>query len=226
MTITAGRRPLTLIFLILTIITLLPTISHAKDISGKFGIGVKHSENSLGTHISYCLPKPDKMVNVNLGLSWQQIEQKIKIDGGKFSDDLGTLTLMPVMFDVQTRFIDSGPFTPYIGLGIGASFNDVKKGQWADDYEAHIEALRPGDVEVFYDVDDSLAAKGSVGADIFFTDWAALNVEVEFLWTSPKADLKMVHSYLPYSGEQVFREETDYLTQGIWFFGGGMNFYF
>lgn len=226
---------------ILTLIILFSTVTaHAKDMSNKIGFGVNwfyylpseadfdgDTLDNEGTplafniHVLYCLPQVTDALNVALGLDWEYISRDIVAeDSGNFSDDIGTITMMPLMVNAQVRFANLGKITPYIGFGLGVSFNSVTKGEWADEGEEYLENRFPGyNFDVDYDIDHSFAFKVPIGVDVFITDNIALNMEAKYFYTRPDTEITI-------KGPGYSNNTSDETNQSTFAFGTGMSFYF
>lgn len=226
---------LTLVVILFSTIT-----AHAKDMSNKIGFGANwfyYLENdaefdgddvinedtgaAFNIHTSYCLPQPTKVINLNLVLDWEYISRDITIDDDvdPLSDDLGTLTMMPLMLTAQARFANLGIVVPYLGFGLGISFNSISKGEWAEDVEDGLEAIYGVNFDVNYEVDHSFAFKVPIGVDIFVTDNIAFNVEAKYFYTKPSVDIEIEALGLSI-------DEDDEVDQSTFSFGLGASYYF
>jgi opacity protein-like surface antigen len=220
------------IYIITLIVLFSFSLADAKDMAGKFGVGANwffYLENEAewddddymneataadaNVHVSYHLPQPTDVVNLNLVLDWEWISRDITLDEDvPFSDDFATLTMMPLMLTLQLRVANLGVVVPYLGIGAGYSFNSISEGDLADDFE---------DVgaDVDLDVEGSFALKVPVGADIFITDFLAVNLEAKYFYTQPE-----VEGTIEYLGREMTEEEE--LDQSTFAFGVGLSFYF
>lgn len=229
-----------MVFALFLTAVFMPCKSFAEDISGKLGVGGNwfyYLENeadfkgedldnegtpeAFNLHVSYCLPRPSDLVNINLILDWEYISRDMKDEeSGIFSDDMGTTTMMPLMVGAQVRFANLGIVTPYVGFALGISFNSVTKGDQADEIEEGLETLFPGrDFETDIDVDHSFAFKVPVGMDIFITDFLALNIEAKYFYTKPEYEFKIeTDGYSP--------SDKDEIDQSSFAFGAGLSLYF
>lgn len=211
------------------------SFSHAdaKDMAGKFGVGANwffYLENEAewedddhkneataadaNVHVSYHLPQPTDAVNINMVLDWEWISRDITLDEDvdPLSDDLATLTMMPVMLTIQFRAANLGVVVPYVGFGAGYSFNSISEGDFLDDLEDF-------GIDVDLDVDGSFAFKVPVGADIFITDFLAVNLEAKYFYTRPE-----VEATLEMAGQEMTEEDDQ--DQSTFAFGVGLSFYF
>lgn len=218
------------------ILIVLFSFSHAdaKDMAGKFGVGANwffYLENEtewddddytneataadVNVHLSYHLPQPTDVVNLNLVLDWEWISRDITLDDdmGPLSDDFATLTMMPVMLTLQLRVANLGVVVPYLGFGAGYSFNEISEGDFMDDYKDYFG------YDVDLDVDGSFAFKVPVGADIFITDFLAVNIEAKYFYTQPEIEGTRERAGV----EEDHEEELD---QSTFAFGAGLSFYF
>jgi opacity protein-like surface antigen len=233
------KRASIILVLVLTVI-LTSSMAYAKDLAGRFGFGAnwfyylsneadfegsdlenEGTPEAFNISASYCLPQVTDTLNVAVGLDWEYISRDITDeDAGDFSDDIGTATMMPLMANAQIRFANLGIITPYIGFGLGISFNSISKGDQADEVEEEFEKRFPGiDFDSDIDVDHSFAFKVPVGVDIFITDNIALNLEAKYFYTRPKVEMKIEANGLSES-------ERDDVDQSTFAFGVGASFYF
>jgi opacity protein-like surface antigen len=220
---------------------------YAEDISSKFGVGgnwfyylsnenggrdinvVNEDTAETGNvHLSYCLPKPSDVVNLNLVLDWEWISRDINFDedvklNGKIdplSDDFGTLTMMPIMLTFQLRMANIDIVTPYIGAGAGVSFNSISRGEFWDDFEEMGEKLLRKDLDLKLEVEDSFCFKIPLGIDVFIMDYLAFNLEAKYFYIMPR--VKVEEENIP-KISTIFDED---LNQNTFAFGAGLTFYF
>jgi len=235
-------RKVTIIFALIAAI-LTPGITFAEDISGKVGVGAnwffyfpddtdfegedvssEATGEAANLHLSYCLPLPSELVNVNVVLDWEYISREIVFDKdlGDVSSNLGDLSMMPLMISAQARFAGLGMVVPYVGFGVGVCVNTFDKGQFASDVEDYLKAQTGLDSDVSVDVDPSFAFKIPVGVDVFITDNIALNVEAKYFYTKPNfnIDYDVSSPTIPSSSED------DEIDQSSFAFGAGVSFYF
>jgi outer membrane protein W len=225
---------LTLVIMLFSTITV-----YAKDMSNKIGFGAnwfyylpseadfdgedidnEGTPKAFNIHILYCLPQMIDTLNIAVGLDWEYISRDINDkDTGEFSDDLGTVTMMPLMVNAQVRFANLGRITPYIGFGLGISFNSITKGDEADEVEEALEAKYGYDFDIDISVDHSFAFKVPIGVDLFITDNIAFNLEAKYFYTNPEAEQRI-------EGMGLSVSEKDEVHQSTFAFGTGLSFYF
>ncbi len=205
------------------------SLAYAEDMAGKFGVGanwfyylsnndewnvldvfgvddIENEETAevFNLHASYCLPDITDPVNLNVVLDYERISRDLTIDENiVVSDDLGELTMNPVMLTLQVRLSKVDKFTPYFGVGVGYSFNSFSEGDFSDD------------VEVDTDVDDSFCFKVPLGMDIYIINDLALNLEVKYFYTKPRIE-----------GDFDIFDDEDEIDQSTFAFGTGVNYYF
>jgi opacity protein-like surface antigen len=212
--------------------------AYAKDMAGRFGLGAnwfyylpseadfdgdtfdnEGTPEAFNISASYCLPQVTDTLNVAVGIDWEYISRDITDeDPGDFSDDLGTVTMMPLMVNAQVRFASLGRVTPYLGFGLGVSFNSIAKGDQADEIEEAFESKYGANLDIDNEVDHSFAFKVPVGMDIFITDNIALNVEAKYFYTKPDVEQTIE------SGGWFSDTTSDEVDQSTFAFGAGASF--
>jgi opacity protein-like surface antigen len=137
-------------------------------------------------------------------------------------DDIGTVTMMPLMINTQVRFANLGRVTPYLGFGLSISFNSLKKGKRADEWEEYYEAKYPGyKFDADFSVEHSFAFKVPIGIDIFVTNNVALNIEAKYFYTNPEGE-EITEAF----DGLVSDTDTDEVDQSTFAFGAGASFSF
>jgi opacity protein-like surface antigen len=209
----------------------------AEDIAGKFGVGGNWffylANNSdfegddfeneatvvaFNLHSTYCLPQLTGPINLNLGVDWEYISREITTDEDvdPFSDNIGTLTMMPLMVNVQGRYTELGKVVPYLGVGIGISINSFTKGDLFKDLEDEDPAVLDTNININ---DYSFCLKIPLGVDVFITKNIAVNVEAKYFYTNPSFDIEVEDV----SGTT---EESDDVSQSTIAFGLGGTLYY
>jgi outer membrane protein W len=234
------KRVSIILVLALTVI-LTSSMAYAKDLAGRFGMGAnwfyylsneadfnswdvenEGSPKAFNINASYCLPQATDPLNVLIRLDWEYISRDIADEEytGGFSDEIGTVAMMPLMVNMQIRFANLGIITPYLGFGLGVSFNSISKGKQADQTEEEIERLFPGiDADLDMDIDNSFAFKVPIGMDIFITDNIALNLEAKYFYTNPEVKITAKINGLS-------NKESDEIDQSTFALGMGISVYF
>ena len=203
------------------VVSLFHGMAYAKDMAGKIGVGanwllyfaneVDYDDTDLtseltpiafNVHGSYGLPFLTGMLNVNAVVDLEVISRDITVDDADDSDDLGTMTMIPLMVGAQLRYADLGPVVPYVGIGIGVSFNLISEGELADDADIELDAAT------------TFVLKVPVGVDYFVTDNIAVNFEARYFYNNPEVTIE--------NGDEI-EDEMDQSTFGI---GLGGSFYF
>lgn len=235
-------RRVIVVFTLILAISLTSGVSFAKDLAGRFGFGGnwfyylpseadfdgndidnEGTPTAFNIHFSYCLPHPTETININLVLDWEYISRDFtKDESDTISNDLGRLTMIPLMIGTQVRFANLGRITPYFGFNLGVSFNSIKKGDRVDEWEEFYEAQYPGwNFNGEIDTDHSFAFKVPIGVDVFITDNIALNIEGKYFYTSPKVETTSEG----FNGLWLDMD-TDEINQSTFAFGTGVSFYF
>lgn len=235
------KKTMMVLVLIVTAV-FMPCRSFAKDIAGRIGVGgnwfyymqndadfegedldIKGTPEAFNMHVSYCLPRPNERINVNLIFDWEYISREIELEHGYgLSDELGTATLIPFMVGAQVRLTDLGPVTPYVGFALGISFNSIDEGDRFNDWERSMRIMNPGwDFDADIEVDNSFAFKIPIGVDVFLNDNIAFNLEAKYFYTAPNVEITE-ESFNGY----YYDTYDDHVDMSTFAVGMGLSFYF
>jgi outer membrane protein len=138
----------------------------------------------------------EEYFSLELGVGYTETDEYLNFSAG-MSGKAGEMEQIPVLLTARVHFSTNHKVTPYLGAGIGYYLNDFDSNSSSPDV----------------DVDDSFGFHVNGGLEVFITDYAAINVDIKYVWNEVNLDIK-----LPGLDEDFKRNQ--------FVAGAGLKFYF